>query len=229
MELYFYYMQRSGSHAIVNWLANCIHLTTNETVRLHNVGTKHDYGKGNFKHFLKVHENIPPPSKTKKTTIVIIRDVFNWAASIRQCDLQKFKKIETPRENFPLGITITEKVGTTHNPIQTAQKYIEIAHSQSKKIIILFNKWFLEEDYRQNICSQLNIDYFEDGLDCVPYFGGGGSSFDGTTMDGNGRKMLVIERWRNFVDDDIYMNFLRGNPRLIEVSNSLFNFCPISL
>ena len=121
MELYFYYMQRSGSHAIVNWLANCIHLTTNETVRLHNVGTKHDYGKGNFKHFLKVHENIPPPSKTKKTTIVIIRDVFNWAASIRQCDLQKFKKIETPRENFHLGLLLLKRLGlriTRYKPLK---------------------------------------------------------------------------------------------------------------
>ena len=220
-----YYMQRSGSHGVINWLCHCFVNTYDTGIYLYNVSKQIDYGQAPSTKRLLVHENTIPSQKSN--IIVILRDPFNWAASVRHCDLQWKKKIQTSRKNFPLGITITPEVKKGLGCKRTADLYVGIANKIEQYPTILFNEWFSSKRYRKQVCKDFELKYTDKGLNDVPFFGGGGSSFDGMNFEHEARKMDVLNRWKEYKDDSVYLNFFKENPKLVEVSEQIFDFNPL--
>jgi hypothetical protein len=248
-------MQRSGSHAICNWLAWCLsegypdtHIVyqnngNNWFLYHKNQKQRHPNKKKKIKakvpdlpvsFQLRGAENKPDANLTPR--IIILRDPFNWAASVRQCDLQQLKQIKTPRGNFPLGISITPDIVNKHREAgETAEHYIKMAELYEQalqqpngpNIAISYNQWYHNRKYRRRICDYFGVKPINKGLHEVVFFGGGGSSFDGMNYKDEARKMDVFMRWQNFKDDSIYCNFFKKYSKLVDISERLFNFNPL--
>lgn len=90
-------------------------------------------------------------------------------------------------------------------------------------LCINYNEWFVSEEYRQSICEKADVDYDERGLDDVSSYAAG-SSFDGTTK--RGREMAVLDRWQTQLNDDLYLWMFARWPEVREMSRLVFGEHP---
>jgi LPS sulfotransferase NodH len=91
-------------------------------------------------------------------------------------------------------------------------------------IFINFNRWFGSLDYRRQIVAKLGLEFSDEGRRVVQgrY---GGSSFDGVLFDGAADQMSVLERWKNVAHDPVFRDLFRDR-ELIELSYELFGPIP---
>jgi hypothetical protein len=96
--------------------------------------------------------------------------------------------------------------------------------SASDCIFINYNLWFTSEQYRREIAAELGLHFTDRGRKTVSgrY---GGSSFDGVKFNGAADQMRVLERWKDAVDDPLYRDLFRDR-ELIELSNEVFGRIP---
>jgi hypothetical protein len=93
---------------------------------------------------------------------------------------------------------------------------------------MLYDKWFTDRAYRDEIAHQVGFTNTDAGLDYVPDPGSGGSSFDGTAFQDRAQEMKVLDRSRMFNEDeerrDLYVPLV--TPQVIELNQELFGFDP---
>jgi hypothetical protein len=70
-----------------------------------------------------------------------------------------------------------------------------------KRTGILFDRWFSDRSYRDELARKMGFANRDLGLDLVSG-NGGGSSFDMTGKDGEARSMDVLGRWRGYAADE---------------------------
>lgn len=70
-------------------------------------------------------------------------------------------------------------------------------------VIIAYNRWFRDENYRRHIAEQLGLDFTDAGRLEVAACNGG-SSFDGMTYRHHADRMRVLQRWEHYVGDRRY-------------------------
>nr|WP_293093742.1 hypothetical protein [Okeania sp. SIO2F4] len=90
--------------------------------------------------------------------------------------------------------------------------------------VISYNKWFADINYRQELSSQLNLEFSDAGINEVKWQGSG-SSFDGLSFQSKGSEMNVLGRWQEFVNDPLYCSLL-NNQELIDYSEKIFGYIP---
>ena len=86
---------------------------------------------------------------------------------------------------------------------------------------LLFNKWVSEEAYRSAILKQCNIPEQPANLDHVSNIGGG-SSFDGVTLNGKARAMNVLSRWTTMQEDRFFQFLMVSSPKAHALSKEIF-------
>ena len=91
-----------------------------------------------------------------------------------------------------------------------------------QKYFINYNKWFTDIDYRKQICKDLDLIFTDYSINDVSFFGGG-SSFDGLSMNNCASKMKVNERWKRFRQDPYFIYILKQCNDLLQLSNYIFN------
>jgi len=141
----------------------------------------------------------------KRYRIVILRDAFNLFASLCRAPFVTAEDIATCVEIYK----------------QYAELFLSADRQKELNVICAnYNEWFLSSDYRIELARQLGVT-----LDGGPFQGvpsvGGGSSFDGTSMDGRGQEMKVLERWKVCRDDPTYRAIFKDS-RLVELSEAIF-------
>jgi hypothetical protein len=142
--------------------------------------------------------------------VLILRDPFNLFASRLK---SRMIEVQTP------GSTMVSLW------LQYAKEFLgETQYLSNQKVCINYNRWFLDSSYRQKIAQELGLVFTDAGLDRVVSLGGG-SSFDGQSMDGSARKMAVLDRWRHFAEDDRYRALFQDS-RLFEYSRQIFGEIP---
>lgn len=77
------------------------------------------------------------------------------------------------------------------------------------KVLVNYNQWVTDPDYRQALAQQLGIEFSDSGFTEVPKFGGG-SSFDKTDFQGRATDMEVFRRWEAYAEDPEYRKLLRN-------------------
>ena len=146
-----------------------------------------------------------------KYDILILRDAFNFFAS--RC--AKWNQLTRTKDKQKLielwKIYAKEYLGETGCLI-------------NNKVVVSYNSWFLDKEYRRMLANKLNIPFSYEELNPVVNKGGG-SSFDGLKFKENPEKMKVTERWKNFVDDDFYRDIFQDK-ELVELSNRIFGKIP---
>jgi hypothetical protein len=138
--------------------------------------------------------------------IVILRDPFNLMASRLK---KNYITVKTPNTNvIDLWINHAKEFTGETNQLK------------NNKIVVNYNQWFMDIDYRRELTSQLKIDFTDAGVDQVKSYGGG-SSFDGENLDGKATKMDVLNRYKMFREHPEYKKLLE-NEELLEYSYRIF-------
>lgn len=113
---------------------------------------------------------------TTKTNILVIRELHNCIAS-------RLKR----------GIKVD------NNFLQEYEKYFDEALGLSNiidnKIVVLFDNWFIDIEYRRDLASNLNLEW---GDDKNKDFLIRSSSFDNTKFENNASSMDLLSRFRNY-------------------------------
>ena len=138
--------------------------------------------------------------------VLIVRDIFNYLAS----------KIKMGRHFYPETNLACWKIH--------AREYLGITNVLPNKVLVNFNKWVQDIEYKKLICKQLDCDLFLPEWYQVSSFGGG-SSFDHQQLNGQANKMKVLERWREYKDNKVFTDFLKDK-ELIELSEAIFGVIP---
>jgi len=169
-----------------------------------------------------------------KYNVLVLRDVFNWLASIllRPGKRYSIKLNQRPKYNIS-GI----KDWTEHAAIIPKKNYIHARrlieywkiyaeeflgktnYLKEKKIYILSNRWFADKAYREKIASLFGLINSDFSLDFV----GSKSSFDGKKYRrGGALEMKILERWKTFKDNVVYHEILDICPEVKNLSYEIF-------
>jgi hypothetical protein len=147
----------------------------------------------------------------KVQVVYVLRDPLNHFASIMQKHLIKDKKgKELPPQKRIVSLWVEfarEAIGETK-------------HLPSSAVLINYNRWFTDQDYRMNLSSKLGLQFTDVWLNKVSQHGKG-SSFDKRSYDGRAQEMDVLERWRKFSSDKVFLSLF--NPEIRRLSRQLFN------
>jgi len=206
-------MQRSGHHAILNWIAG--HYETarirNDISSLDESRTVKSSGEGHCD-ISNVEDHtiadslsvIKDKLETDPLIILVVRDPYNLFAS-----------------------RLSARFIVRSGDISDRSKAMWIDHAKSfiggRFFGISYNEWFTNKEYRMKIAEKLSLDYNEDRLLQVPGFGYG-SSFDETKYNDNAKSMKVLERWRQHIKNAEYAEFIRDE-NLTKLSSKIFDPC----
>lgn len=217
-------MKRAGSHAIVEWIKGHIkpgpfcffnQRQINCLVgpkRNHLISEDHEIFMFNLEDG-KIVENKVVDQRIKdlglsnqiekRINIILLRDPFNIFASRMRGWSLKFA------EN---SVKLWKEY---------AKEFLRETQKLDNVLPLNFNSWFSNEDYRKQLSIDLDLEFSDSGKNNLGYWG---SSFDGKEYKSNANEMDVINRWRNYVDDENYINLF--DEEIISLSKRIFNFCP---
>jgi hypothetical protein len=95
----------------------------------------------------------------------------------------------------------------------------ETSYLPDDTVMVSFNDWFTDVDYRRKKADELGLDSADRGIDEISS-DGGGSSFTGQRFQDRAREMKVLERWRHFIDDPEYLAAF--DEETVELSRRIF-------
>lgn len=210
-------MKRSGNHAIVNWIMSQYNFAFFNNIIpitpiLYNQKTfpkpksfsfwifkkaiskniKLVYPNRAYIASLEDHELYVRPFKglpKNFTNLLIIREPYNMFSSrIRRASYVD-KPIYAKQMNDNMRKII--ELWKSH-----AREFLGETNLLCNKVCIFFDRWFIDQEYRKNICNNLNIQFTDKGFSKVSSKGGG-SSFDNREYDGYSGMMNVLNRQKN--------------------------------
>ncbi len=145
-------------------------------------------------------------SRPKWRHVVIIRTFKNWLASSLEMGSVTVLDIEKYRSYLEWATDTT--------------LYFSGREGFDPNIIV-YDKWVKSADYRKEICRILDLRYTNCGFRDVPT-NGGGSSFDGLKFNGKAHEMKVLERWKEYEDDEGFQIAIDRYSDIVEMSD---RFC----
>ena len=223
-EYIIYSMQRSGHHAIIFWLIenmggytkkidNCSYWNDEKELYYYNDCNHVPFQKKKkFNICLRSYEDIldlPNESANNSVKIIILRDFVNMIIS-------RYKKFGT-------------QLGFNNYYLQNLESIIGMWKAQAKDIInqraigILYNKWVIDKEYRDDISKKLGFENL-DKTDYVPTMGDG-SSFCGMRLEMN--KDSYNQRFDKLMLPASMVAKIRLDRELAELHVKLFgkNYC----
>jgi len=219
-------MQRSGHHAVINWIAAQINRPIKFVNAFDHADWVIDYNKHlkgtpylitNFEDF-PIQTTLNAISQNaefaKEADIyLVLRNPYNLLASRHFAQFHK----KTHDQKEALAIWYDH----AHEFIRTTRK---INDSQFRPIA--YDTWFQHPEYREHLAqSWFGHESRERSLNLVPN-SGMGSSFDGQAYNGKARKMKVLDRWRRLLKDEYHQKLFRNNPQLLHLTLQIFGEAP---
>ncbi|ASC70720.1 hypothetical protein XM38_016650 [Halomicronema hongdechloris C2206] len=233
-------IQRSGNHAVINWI---IAQQSLKTCFINGVNPRHNPWFNNWgiayhnydywprerdrtgalvskQLLLCSYENQPlnhvfDPSfrlqryvggSRRRDSVLLLRDPYNTFASW-----------------FKAGWPLSED--TIYLWKQYAREYLGLSQQTPPgTVMIAFNQWFTQADYRQRLADALDLPFTDHGLDRITHHGGG-SSFEQQVLQGKASHMKVLERFKGFLDHPDFIQIFR-DPDLIDLSEQIFGPIP---
>ncbi|MCB0804171.1 MAG: hypothetical protein KDC05_00145 [Bacteroidales bacterium] len=141
----------------------------------------------------------------EKIDILILRDPYNLLAS--------------RLKNERIGLKTRSYVKSFAEVwVEYAKEYLgETNFMKNNKVLINYNQWSKNENYRKELASKLKINFTDAGFDEVTSYGGG-SSFDGM---GNKIQLDTMGRWKAYKDDPVFRKVV-SNQKLREYAARIF-------
>lgn len=133
--------------------------------------------------FERYHDGFLGPSRSR-LDVLILRDPFNLMASRMRAGFCRI----TPKT--------TVRMWKQH-----AREFLrQTQHLRHGPILISYNDWATHRGYRRGIAHALGLRFTDAEINTVASCAGG-SSFDGTRLDGKALRMRVLQRWRAYAHD----------------------------
>lgn len=92
---------------------------------------------------------------------------------------------------------------------------------------VIYDKWFINSEYRRDIEKILGIPENDNGMERIHHMGGG-SSFDGQSLQRNAQEMKVLKRWWDYRLDDKFLDII-NDKELLEIRQEIFGKLPANL
>ncbi|MBW3019670.1 hypothetical protein KY334_00065 [Candidatus Woesearchaeota archaeon] len=138
--------------------------------------------------------------KKKNYNILILRDPYKTFASLIFANIMN-------ENNSKRFIELWKDYGNNF-----------LKNKNNNLITINYDFFVSNKEYRNKLANKLNIQNNESILNKMA---SQGSSFEGCHFKGNIREMKILERWKNFIDNEFYKNIFKDK-ELIELSNKIF-------
>lgn len=248
-EIVFHSLGRSGSHAIINWIASMF----KEPVYFFNNCPLGDPYRARVRYWRRISKRPTekffvkfPHLKHNKIERDRCRNISKHCLmySYEHEDIKTLKNGEFIQDrNFILGesrnrynvlilrdifnwfascLKIREEWSLKFLGLWQiyAEEFLgKTNYLKEKKICISFNKWFIDEDYRIGIAGLFNLEYSDVTLD----YAGSPSSFDKKKYKhGKAQEMKALDRWKTLRDDSKYCEYLDALPEARELSYKIF-------
>jgi hypothetical protein len=148
----------------------------------------------------------------KRYDVLVLRDVFNFfACRLKFLDGPYIGKIPlNSLENTAKLISLWKMYALEYMGRTNYLKY--------NKLVISYNKWFMDKDYRRMIADQLSLKFTDDGIDRIAVSSTFENKKDG---DAGAQGLRVLERWKSFVNNSFYRSIFIDK-ELIELSDTIF-------
>lgn len=248
IEIMIHGMRRSGNHIIIEWIINSL---DKKYLFLNDLSTRevlvrssffNFYSKGDYINYFIDELQLQSLSlirNTKKELFIysledyrfenidLFKSENNFGSS------QKFFDILIIRDPFNLFVSRIKskmlsvksaKVDMVGLWKDHAKEYLKRIKIPKSKLVINYNKFISDYNYRSDIANLLGCKSNEDVLKKVPK-PGKGSSFNNFDFDGKGTEIKVLERWKEYLHDEFYMSIFKDK-ELIELSEKIFGVMP---
>lgn len=199
-------MQRSGHHAIINWM-RAMHESSVLFNNCNRKGIPYNID-GNPKATVvyRNFENFQPVFFEKNSieysrSILVLRNPWNQFCSYRKSSIRnksENKKNLSPSFLEKSDIPILTSLWKSH-----ALEALGKTDYLKDKTVILYDKWFDDEDYRRKIAKSMNLTFTDVGKHKISTYGGG-SSFKNGDTDLKTELMKVKSRWSECDHDELY-------------------------
>ncbi|MBP7449480.1 MAG: hypothetical protein KA817_05560, partial [Flavobacteriales bacterium] len=229
-------MQRTGNHAIINWIMKgsmrpgilCNDLSHGD-VPMHAAIKKYVHGRGRSM-ILSSYEDrsiskvpvIPMLDwygpHADRTTILIIRDPFNLFASRY---VWKHTQGEWFRNNLEYRAQV---IATWKEHAHRALSWSSVPSMNGTGLLVVnYNKWVVDVDYRNTCSLTLGLELSDAGLNEISGLGGG-SSFHGTSTVPK-TVNSYNQRFQALLGDPVFEHIFK-DPELWTLSDALFGNIP---
>jgi hypothetical protein len=252
-EFRFIAIQRSGHHAVINWiisnlegnmcyLNNCHagmnpYLSFNPDDSITNSIDIDEEVKGNCSSKDYLIYNYENRSLENIFSDTFTNNIENWVGKSKR--IKNILVLRDPFNNiaskYKWAINGKKWVPTIDEIKQLpliwksyAKEYLEETnYIKSDKLIINYNQWFIDSSYREFLAKELGLISFDKGIKTIAKWGPNtwGDSFDNLDFDGKANEMKVLERWKFFADDKLYKSFFKDE-ELISLSEKIFGYIP---
>ncbi len=229
--LFVFGVRRSGNHAVIEWLKGhfpadgVLFLNSAEPAffRHHSCGFAVDTDKyavvspaPSQRTLIVSYENCEPTTfpfthnqriARQSHSLLVLRDYPNTAASIARS--------ARDRPSFAYRFRIRDFPAIWC-------RYARLALAGSSLFRpILYNSWFTDQAHREALSRDLGLVPSDAGLERVSTIGGG-SSFEGVSRDGSAQTMDVLDRWREMINDQLFLFLLLADDEALPLSRALF-------
>lgn len=222
-EIIVFGLRRAGNHAIINWILPQINGDfayyndvwpdepyKGEPKQKRGDGSKIDMSLISFEDYnLQIFKSLLAnkiyPKVHKRIVILIIRDPFNWYSS-------RLKSNMSQPAHYS-GLNIRQLYLQYCREYQGKSNYLG-----EKKVLISYNRWKEDKDYRKSISNQLGLNFTDEALNKVTGEGGG-SSFDGMRI--KGQQLQTNKRYINYLNNTKFLS-LFVNSEIFEFAEDEF-------
>jgi hypothetical protein len=122
--------------------------------------------------------------------LMVLRNPYNHYASI--LNWKRNKRLRDPNQFIKVWLSYVNEI-------------LNEGSSINNKIVVIYDKWFSSIDYRKSISQQLGLNFSDARLNTVMKIGinkSWGSSFDGMNYKNKAQNMDVLNRYKDFIDDE---------------------------
>jgi hypothetical protein len=233
-EVRFVGLKRSGNHAVLNWI---IRQSPGSVVHFNNARPEHPYQRW-------ARSAATPPDQPRQqraiysiedTSLAVVGDRHSYPRRRVYPDLEVGRRRDVLLLRDPFNLVASRfqrggswgRMSTYVSGLTIPQLWVTYALEfvgrtswlSPNCIRIDYSRWCRSQEYRRALAAQLGLLFTDAGFEEVTRFGGG-SSFDGTRMDGKATAMRTQERWREFRDEAGFRALFR-DPLLLELAEGI--------
>lgn len=244
-------LRRTGNHAIINWITQ---QQPGTTQHLNNVAARtnpYRHKADNLRRYHPEHGKMAAIYERQAQGNFVARDCLihsyeDWslkAIAHPQFERNRTLYLGNSAQRFEILIlrdpfnlfasrlkqgfitTKVKRLSMVDLWLEYAKEWLnESHHLPEPRILINYNRWFADVNYRCELAAQLGLPFSDQGISEVMGFGAG-SSFDGTALDGQAKQMRVTQRWKVFANDSTFRQLFK-NEALWHYSEAIFGHIP---
>ena len=211
-EILVFGLKRSGMHAIINWIMG--HYENKDDYFFQNDTDLSFYDRGKTGRISHIGKKLTPGipkcyiNLTEHLSIKELPGRLHQFNEIKNTHVAKmFSKMVFSQKEFRIlcirdpknNYASLKSSGTGREKKESfVENWMEYAHTAlptKDMIVVIYDKWFTNIEYRKNISKQLELKFSDKNLNSIFR---SGSSFNGFDFDGRAQQMDVLNRWKNY-------------------------------